>query len=274
MKEAGRLRGRFATGTCIGPYEVRDFHSWSCGVRCLERYRARDVRSGLEVVLVVVPGRPELAAPFEQQARLVGLVEHAHVGVPLSVGQDAGLFYCVYEWIDGEGLRKRIERVGPMRPQQAIELAVQIASGLAAIHKPGFVHGDLDSNQVTVNGVGRAVIFGFDPDRRASRFGLLFACAPEQARGEAADSRSDLFGLGSVLHEMLSGRPPFARKTRVERAFAVLNEPAEPLPRGVPAELALLISRCLEKDRERRPQTAHEVISTLERMRAAGVPYS
>ena len=275
---------RFAAGTHVGPYEIV---GWLGAGGMGEVYRARDPRLGREVALKLISGTFATDASrlhrFEQEARAAGQLNHPNILAVHDIGNYAGAPYIVSELLDGESIRDRL-RGGPMPTRKAVDYARQIAVGLAAAHDKGIIHRDVKPDNLFITSDGRVKILDFGiakltkpSDERSGMTALPTATAegmvvgtaaymsPEQVRGEAVDARSDIFSVGSVLHEMLTGRPPFVRETAAETMSAVLNDdPKDPLPTAVPPTIARITSRCLEKSREMRFQSARDLAFAFE----------
>jgi serine/threonine protein kinase len=273
-----------AAGTRIGPYEIVD---WLGAGGMGEVYRARDPRPGREVALKLIPQTFATDASrvnrFEQEARAAGQLNHPNILAVHDVGIHDGAPYIVSELLEGESIRSRL-RGGPLPPRKAVDYARQIAVGLAAAHDKGITHRDVKPDNLFITSDGRLKILDFGiakltkPSSDSARHtglptetaeGMVVGTAgymsPEQVRGEAVDARSDIFSVGTVLHEMLTGRPPFARETAAETMAAVLNEdPPDSLPASVSPALARIVSRCLEKTREMRFQSARDLAFGLE----------
>jgi Tol biopolymer transport system component len=188
-------------------------------------------------------------------------------------GREGDTYWIASELVAGESLAKVMER-GPMAVGKAVEIATQLADGLAAAHAAGIVHRDLKPANIMVARDGRVKIldFGLARRRRTSQdsttadmtdegtvMGTAGYMSPEQVRGEAVDHRSDLFSFGVVLYEMLSGKRAFAGGSSVEVMNAVLKEQPAELPASVPPALALIVRRCLEKEPDRRFQSAADL---------------
>ncbi len=196
-------------------------------------YRARDTRLGREVAIKVLPSAFSTDADrlrrFEQEARAAGQLNHPNILAIYDVGTHQGSPYIVCERLEGETLRARLKRTA-LPQRRAIELAVQIARGLAAAHEKGIVHRDLKPENLFLTSDGRLKILDFGlakltrpqsdgsrTDSTESRVGTLSGLvlgtvgymAPEQVRGEAVDHRADLFSFGTILYEMLSGQRAF-----------------------------------------------------------------
>jgi Tol biopolymer transport system component len=265
-------------GARLGAYEVIS----RLGAGAMgEVYRARDSRLGRDVALKILPaefaGNADRRRRFEQESRAASALSHPNIVAVYDVGDQDGVSYIVSELVEGESLRDLIDR-GPVPLRKAIEIAAQIADGLAAAHAAGIVHRDLKPENVMLARDGRPKILDFglaryQPAAPAAGtmtmtqpgmvMGTVGYMSPEQVTGDATDPRSDIFSLGIMLHEMLSGKVPFARATTVETMSAILrDEPAE-LPSGVPPALRQAILHCLEKEPPRRFQSATDLAFNL-----------
>ncbi len=245
-----------------------------------EVYLAEDLRLGRKLALKIVSARlaqdEDRLRRFQWEARSVSALNHPNVITIYDIGEADGQHFIATEFIDGETLRARVS-AGPLPPALALDLVVQAARGLEAAHALGIVHRDIKPENVMIrrDGLVKVLDFGLaklvsDDDRSLNedvtgRFetlkgeilGTVAYMSPEQARGLLVDSRSDVFSLGVVLYEMLSGSPPFLGETPIDTLAAMLNsEPASlgHLP-GVGAALDSAVRRALEKDRDRRWQS-------------------
>jgi len=274
-----------SAGTRLGPYEILGLVG-AGGMG--EVYRARDTRLGRDVAVKVLPGEvshtPERLHRFEQEARLAGSLNHPNVLTVFDVGSHEGAPYLVTELLEGRSLRE-VLAPGPLPPRKASEYAQQAAHGLAAAHERGVVHRDLKPANLFVTKDGRVKILDFglakltqlDPAIAGSQFstdtaegkvvGTVGYMAPEQVRGHAVDARSDIFALGAVIYEMLSGRRAFSGDTPADTMTAILTKDPEDLSRPgleVPQSLERIVRRCLEKDPGERFQSAKDVAFALE----------
>jgi Tol biopolymer transport system component len=243
-----------------------------------EVYRAHDTRLGREVAIKVLPwalsSDPERIARLEREARLLAAVNHPHIATLHGLETADGVHALVMELIEGPSLADRLAH-GPLAVRVALELARQIAEALEAAHGKGIIHCDLKPANIKLTTLGTVKVLDFglaqgtpahprsphttpaDGDAIAGEdviAGTPAYMSPEQARGEKADKRSDVWAFGCVLYEMLTGRPAFGRATVTETLAAVLErEPSwTALPVRVPDGVRRLLRRCLEKDPRRR----------------------
>jgi serine/threonine protein kinase/Tol biopolymer transport system component len=275
---------RVAAGTRIDHYEIV---GWLGAGGMGVVYRARDPRLGREVAIKLISEPVATDASrmhrFEQEARAAGQLNHPNIVAVYDIGRFAGSPYIVSELLEGESLRSRLA-AGALPPRRAIEFARQIAEGLAAAHERNIVHRDVKPDNLFITRDGRIKILDFgiakltapsgDAAQRTglpteTEPGLVVGTAsymsPEQVRGEPVDPRSDLFSFGAVFYEMLAGRAPFTRDTAPETMTAILKEDPPPLraPEVSPS-LQRIVSRCLEKTREMRFQSARDLAFGLE----------
>src|SRR5215813_4757119 len=289
---------RLARGSHLGPYEVLSTLG-SGGMA--EVYRARDTRLGRDIALEVVnealAGDPELLRRFEQEARLAGSLNHPNLVAVYDFGIHEGAPYFITELLKGESLRQRLSR-GRIPVDTALEWGAQLAQGLAAAHAQGVVHRDVKPENVFVTSDGHVKLLDFgiaklveasraegphglldetvtpvsEPTRTGAIIGTPAYMSPEQVRGEPVDARTDIFSLGTVLYEMLSGRRPFAGGSLVETGHAILHDEPARLE-NVPAPVDQLVRRCLAKDPEGRIQSARDLAFALQILRGEEVPH-
>ena len=282
-------RARSMLGRMLGHYEIVAFLG-AGGMG--EVYRARDSRIGRDVAIKVLP--PGIAAHserlrlFEQEARAAGAINHPNILTIYDVGVQDGAPYVVYELLEGETLRDTL-RKGALSRRKALEYARQIANGLAAAHDKGIVHRDLKPENLFLTRDGRVKILDFGlakltgqtstsgPEKSEAAdssqngswtvLGTPGYMAPEQLRGGVVDHRTDLFNLGAILYEMLTGQRPFRGRSTTEILNAVLNDdPIEMQETGVKFDppTARLLRRCLEKNPTERIQSALDLGFDLE----------
>jgi len=277
-----------AQGIKLGPYEIlTPLGSGGMG----EVYRARDSRLGRDVAVKVLPHSfakdRERLQRFEHEARAAGALSHPNVVAVFDVGATDGIPYLVSELLEGESLGALIRR-GPVLPRRAVELMIQAASGLAAAHAKGIVHRDLKPENLFVLPDGRLKILDFGlakllrddaPPRDETGpqlhtltqtgqiMGTASYMAPEQIRDQPVDHRADLFALGAILHELITGTKAFPGETPADRMTAILTkEPAE-WDGAVDVEapgLALIALRCLEKPTDQRFASARDLELALQ----------
>ena len=277
-----------SAGTRLGPYEILSpLGAGGMG----EVYRAKDTKLGREVAVKVLPERlahdADALARFEREARSVAALNHPNILGIYDFGTAESVAYAVMELLEGESLRDRLE-AGPIPVRKAVGWAHQIATGLAAAHERGIVHRDLKPENVFLTHDGRVKILDFGLAKRTGRvnaeeatnaptisqqtdpgtvMGTVGYMSPEQVRGIAVDTRSDLFAFGAILYEMLSGRRAFRRDTAGDTMSAILrDEPPELLEAGktIPAALDRIVRHCLEKNPTARFQSAGDVAFDLE----------
>jgi serine/threonine protein kinase/tetratricopeptide (TPR) repeat protein len=243
---------------------------------------------------------------FRQEARAASALNHPNIITVYGVEEEGGTSVIASEYIEGETLRARLSR-GALAPAEALDIAAQIASALRAAHEAGIVHRDVKPENVMLRPDGYVKVLDFGiakliglrnadfgsrngedeplsqsspnnpqseiPNPQSTLPGLIMGTdrymSPEQARGQEVDARADVWSLGCVLYEMLSGGPPFTGETAGDVVAAVLKTEPAPLAhvaRSTPVELQRIVLRCLEKDRERRYPSAKELLDDLRRL--------
>jgi tRNA A-37 threonylcarbamoyl transferase component Bud32 len=202
---------------------------------------------------------------FKREARSVAQLQHPNIVTVIDRGEEDGRQYNVFEYIDGENLKELVVRKGRLDVRTALEIGLEIARGLAFAHEHGLVHRDVKPQNVLLNGDGGAKVTDFgiarslDVDRGVTQTGTVLGTsnyiAPEQASGQPVDAQTDVYSLGIVLYEMLTGEVPFPGENFVAVAMKHIQEPSPSVldARGdVPLRVAEMIDRALEKDPEHR----------------------
>jgi serine/threonine-protein kinase len=248
---------------------------------------ARELALGRRVVIKVLA--PELAATlsaerFKREISLAARLQHPNIVPLLSAGQAGTALYYTMPLVDGESLRERIDRERPMSVTAIYRVLEEVAGAIAYAHSEGIVHRDIKPENVMFFH-GRAVVLDFGIGKAVSAavredgniritlagtsLGTPVYIAPEQASGDPSlDHRADIYALGVVGYEMISGHPPFRGRTPQAIMAAHARETPAPLSAsrsGVPPELARIVMRCLEKDPANRPQFAGEIVTALSR---------
>jgi serine/threonine protein kinase len=273
---------RLSAGDRLGPYEVLGVVG-AGGMG--EVYKARDTRLDRTVAIKVLPeafmADPDRRARFEREAQAIAALSHPNILAIHDTGIHGGQTFVVTELLDGETLRDRL-RLGGVPVRKAIECAGQIARALAAAHAKGIVHRDLKPENLflLVDGQVKLIDFGLakapadggsletmTATEPGTVMGTVGYMAPEQVRGLTVDARADLFALGAVLYEMLSGRPAFKRDTAADTITAVLSEDPPALigtqTDSVPA-LHRVVNHALEKNPNERFQSARDFVFALD----------
>ncbi len=272
------------SGSRLGPYEVLGLLG-AGGMG--EVYRAHDPRLGRDVALKVIltEGEPsaERLKRFEDEARAVARLSHPNVLSVFDVGAHDGRPYVVFELLEGETLRQRL-RTGPLPLRPAVETAMQACRGLQAAHARGILHRDLKPENLFLTSDGFVKILDFGlakltrgdgaeagAGRTQTVAGVVMGTpgylSPEQARGGEADARSDLFALGAILYEALSGRRAFSGATAAETISAILHEDPPPVRTAsgpLPGPVERVVRRCLAKEPGDRFHSAHDLAFALE----------
>jgi len=279
-------------GTRLGPYEIiATVGAGGMG----EVYRARDTRLDRTVAIKILSesfaGDRERLERFQQEARILSVLNHPNLMAIYDVGEQEGMHFLVSEFLEGETLRDRLQ-AGPLPQRRVVEYGLQIAKGLAAAHEKHIVHRDLKPENIFVLPDGRVKILDFGLAKRKAMVGTADATmtnsnqtsagtvlgtagymSPEQVRGEAVDHRSDIFALGAILYEMIAGQRAFRGDSSVEVMTAILKqEPPDLSESGLNVSFGLqrIVHRCLEKKPEARFQSASDLSFALDSLSNAG----
>lgn len=277
-------------GTLLGQYEVIGLIA-SGGMG--EVYRARDTSLQRDVAIKVLPPAvlhdEERLRRFEQEARATAALNHPNILAIFQMGVHDGAPYLVSELLDGITLREQLAR-GPIPFRRAIDHAIQISRGLAAAHDKEIVHRDLKPENLFIVRDGRIKILDFGLAKLRQRYaedlgvstkgtesgmvmGTVGYMSPEQVSGKPADHRADIFALGAVIYEAITGQRAFRKPTAAETMSAILNEDppsVSQLTRGIPPALEKVVQRCLEKNPAQRFQSASDLAFTLEAVSDSG----
>src|SRR5438552_1252578 len=284
-------------GQAIGHYRIIEpLGSGGMG----EVYLAMDMTLGRQVALKLLPAHftedADRLPGFEQQARAASALNHPNILTIYEIGRADSVRYIATEFIDGVTLRERMAGK-PMKSDEALDVVMQVASALAAAHAKGIVHRDIKPENIMISRGGhlahkenfvKVLDFGIAklaeaevlvtdmPTRPlvSTSAGITMGTAPymspEQAQGLKVDARTDIWSLGVVLYEMLTGRAPFEGPTRSHLIVSILEKDPPPLRAeaiGVPEALEWIVTKALRKNREERYQTAKELLSDLEDLR-------
>ena len=281
------------SGDRLGPYEIiAPLGAGGMG----EVYRARDTRLGREVAIKIIAGRvaqdPQSLRRFEQEAKAVAALSHPNILAIHDFTTENGISFAVMELLRGESLSERLGRER-LSWRKAVEIAAAVADGLGSAHSQGIVHRDLKPANIFLTNDGHVKILDFGlakSDRfresgSVSKFdtdtqpgvgvGTIGYMAPEQVSGAAVDARTDIFALGCVLYEMLSGERAFQRSSAGETLAAILrDEPRDISESGirVPAALVTIVRRCLDKNPDQRFQSARDLAFDLQEVSSSSSP--
>jgi eukaryotic-like serine/threonine-protein kinase len=275
------------SGTKLGPYEIQSpLGAGGMG----EVYRARDTRLGRDVAIKVLPehlcGDPNLKSRFEREARAISALSHPHICHLYDVGSQAGTDYLVMELLQGESLADRLQK-GALPLSKALQVGIEIAEALETAHKNGIVHRDLKPGNVMLTKSGAKLLdFGLAKPALSRAaiasgaaatmtkaltaegriIGTFQYMAPEQVQGHEADARTDLFALGTVLYEMVTGRRAFHGKSEISVMSAILEREPESISAVQPLAPPMLdhvIQRALAKDPDERWQSVSDLKAEL-----------
>jgi len=250
-------------------------------------YRVEDKKIKEEIALKLI--KPEIASDkktierFSNELKMARKIRHKNICAMYDLGEEKGTHYITMEYVPGEDLRAMIKMMGQLGAGKSISIAKQLCDGLEEAHKLGVVHRDLKPGNIMIDKEGNSRIMDFGIARSVTGKGITGAgimvgtpeyMSPEQAEVEEVDQRSDIYSLGVILYEMVTGRVPFEGETPLGIAMKHKSEkPQDPriLNAQIPEDLSRVILRCLEKDKEKRYQSAGEVRSELENIEK-GIP--
>ena len=288
-----------SSGTRLGPYEIQSpLGAGGMG----EVYRALDTRLDRIVAVKILPSRlsenPEAKERFDREARTISSLNHPNICTLHDVGHQNGVDYLVMEYLEGETLASRLNK-GPLAPDQVLKYGIEICEGLERAHRSGVVHRDLKPGNIMLTQTGvKLMDFGLAkslPPSRSATSGLTETLSgpaanspltekgmvvgtfqymsPEQVQGKEVDERSDIFSLGAVLYEMVTGKRAFERKSQLSVAAAILEDEPVPISSVKPmtsVTLKHVIVCCLAKSPEDRWQTARDLALELKWVAESG----
>src|SRR5437899_2878717 len=271
MAETRRLGERYEIGSLLGSGGMASVYLGT------DRVLNRPV--AIKVLARQFAGDATFVERFRREAQAAAALNHPNVVSVFDTGSDGDVHYIVMEYVQGRTLADLNRDEGPLLPERAAEIAEGVAAALAFSHRAGLVHRDVKPANVMITPAGDVKVMDFgiaraqaadSLTRTESVLGTATYFSPEQATGEGVDARSDIYALGCVLYEMLTGRPPFTGDTAVTVAFKHVRE--EPIPPSranpdVPPPLDATVMKCLAKNPANRYQTAQELAADLERFR-------
>ena len=277
----------FKSGTKLGRYEIRSkIGAGGMGIV----YLAQDTKLGRKVALKILhdelAGHSSRMNRFVQEARAASALNHPNILTIHEIDRIDSTYFIATEFIDGETLREHM-RKKPIRLGEALDINIQVASALAAAHAAGIVHRDIKPENIMLRNDGIAKILDFglaklldisDIDPEGETRGLVKTdpgtvvgtsryMSPEQVRGLELDARTDIWSLGVVMYEMITGGPPFTGETKSHTMVAILEREPVTTFEGAPAELQRIIRKALTKDRDNRYQTARDLLIDLKNLR-------
>jgi tetratricopeptide (TPR) repeat protein/predicted Ser/Thr protein kinase len=243
-------------------------------------YQANDKELDRQVAIKVIradmASNPEILRRFKQELILARQITHKNVIRIFDLGQADGIKFITMEYIEGENLQSVLRRKKKLEPAEAANILAQVCRALEAAHHEGVIHRDLKPQNIMLDKSGRAYVMDFGIARSMVGAGMTQTGAligtpdymsPEQAKGQSIDARSDLFSLGIIFYEMLSGKVPFDADTTMGKLWKRTNEPARPLDeldKTIPKPLSDIVRKCLEIDPNKRYSSAEELLQQIE----------
>jgi serine/threonine protein kinase/tetratricopeptide (TPR) repeat protein len=250
-------------------------------------YKAEDTKLKRTVALKFLPPElthiPEVHERFTREAQAAAALDHPNICTVYEFDQAEDMNFISMAYIEGQSLRKKIES-GPLELEEALKIAAQVAEGLQEAHKKGVVHRDIKSANIMVTERGQAKIMDFGLARMSgttlltqegTAMGTIAYMSPEQARGEAVDHRTDIWSLGVVMYEMLTGKMPFKGEHEQAVVYSILKEKPDPITNiksDIPAPIEQVVSKALEKNLDDRYQGVEELLDDLRSISAGIVP--
>jgi serine/threonine protein kinase len=265
-------------GTVVGHYRIND---WLGTGGMGEVYLADDIGLDRKVALKFLPahlcGDNDCRKRFIREAQSAAKLNHPNIVTIFEVNEHNGIPYFAMEYIEGESLADHIE-TGPLAVEEAIRITLQLCQGLAEAHSKGIIHRDIKPSNILIDNAGRvrladfglATITGGERlTKDYSTVGTVNFMSPEQIRSEEVDNRSDIYSLGVVLYEMLTGQLPFKGQHEPSVMYSILNEEPEPITKyreGISDKMQAIVSKAIIKDRTLRYQQVEEVIVDIGRL--------
>jgi hypothetical protein len=276
-----------AAGTVLGDryelHEVVGSGGMASVWRAIDRVLDRPV--AVKILHAWLAEDPSFLGRFKAEAMASARLTHPNIVNVFDTGADGPIAYIVMEMFDGETLADRLARTGPLEPGAAAAMTVQVLNGLQFAHEHGVIHRDMKPANVLVGADGRVKVTDFgiakaayaaaeDPTTTGKVLGSVPYLAPEQVEGEPIDARADVYGVGAMLYELLTGRPPFRAETDI--ATAMLRLTSDPIPpravrAGIPRALDAIVLRALARDPDARFATAADMAAALSRFQG-GAP--